>query len=324
VSTDSRVKRLSIVVPVFQNEANLAATVPRLLSLRELLPGYELELVFVDDGSRDRSFDILCEHAAQHPDTIVVVKLTRNFGQTPAVQAGLRRASGACVGVISADLQEPCELFADMAAAWERGAMFVMGERQARLEGRVHRLLSGIYWKLIRRFAFADFPKMGYDFCLLDRRVVDDINRINEKNSSIFVLIYWLGYRAVRIPLTREVRRAGRSQWGLGKKVSFTVDTLVGFTYVPARLIMIMGFALAALSLCYLLYALASWAILHAAPPGWMTQVGLITLLGATMSGALGIISEYLLRILDEVRRRPPYVVERVVGSSQEREVHLH
>ena len=311
-------RTLSIVVPVYQNEANLHDTVPKLLGLRGLLPDYALELVFVEDGSRDASFRILGEYAAQYPDIVRVVKLTRNFGQTPAIQAGLRHARGDCVGVISADLQEPWELFADMVKEWERGAKFVMGERQARAEGRGHQFVSGIYWRLIRRFVFADFPSMGYDFCLLDRQVVDDVNRINEKNSSIFVLIYWLGYRPVRLPIMRRLRGKGSSQWRLPKKLSFTLDTLIGFTYLPARFITVLSFGLTGLCFTYLAFALGSWFWLRAAPPGWMTEVGLVTLLGAMILFALGIISEYLLRILDEARKRPPYVVERVLGEPGE------
>jgi dolichol-phosphate mannosyltransferase len=313
-------RTFSIVVPVFQNEANLPDTVPKLLSLSAHLPGYALELVFVDDGSRDRSLQILAGYAAEHPGTIKVVKLARNFGQTPAIQAGLRYATGDCVGIISADLQEPWELFLDMVKEWERGARFVMGERQLREEGRRHRLVSGIYWNLIRRLAFPDFPGMGYDFCLLDRQVVEDINRINEKNSSIFVLIYWLGYRPVRLPITRQLREKGASQWRLGSKISFTVDTLIGFTYLPARLITVMGITTAALCLLYLAVALGVWFWFEAAPPGWMTVVGLLALLGAMILFSLGIVSEYLLRILDEARKRPPYVVERVIGKADGKE----
>lgn len=304
------------MVPVYANAANLPATIPTLLKLGEMLPEYRLELVFVDDGSRDGSTEMLLGYAAQHPDVIVVVLLTRNFGQTAAIQAGLRQASGDCVGIISADLQEPWELFVDMVRAWERGGKFIMGERRAREETQRHQLLSGLYWKMIRRFAFPDFPQLGYDFCVVDRQIVDDLNRINEKNSSIFVLIYWLGYRPVRIPIVRQLRTAGRSQWRLSNKIRFTVDTLIGFTYLPARFISILSFMLAALSLAYLLFALVSYFWLRAAPPGWMTQVGLVTLLSAMVSFALGITSEYLLRILDASRNRPPYVIDRVVART--------
>jgi glycosyltransferase involved in cell wall biosynthesis len=306
----------SIVVPVYQNEANLHDTVPKLLALRDRLNEYAMEIVFIDDGSTDRSFAILSDYAAKHPGVIRVVRLSRNFGQTPAVQAGLRFAHGDCVGIISADLQEPHEVFADMLREWERGAKFVIGEREEREESGAHRRVSSIYWTLIRKLAFPDFPPMGYDFCLLDRQLVNGINQINEKNSSIFVLIYWLGYRPARIPITRKVRSRGRSQWRLWSKIGFTVDTLIGFTYLPARIITFMGFLTGIFCVAYFAVMLVVWFLYHAAPPGWMTVTGLLTLVGSMLLFSLGIISEYLVRILDETRKRPLYVVDSVIDGS--------
>lgn len=307
-------KRLfSIVVPVYQNEDNIPDTVRRLLALEEQLPGWDIELVFVDDGSTDNSCKLLEQYVAQHAGKIKLVKLTRNFGQTPAVQAGLHHAAGDCVGIISADLQEPCEMFVDMLQAWEQGARFVIGKRQAREESWWHRKVSGIYWRLIRRYAFADFPDMGYDFCLLDKQVVENINRINEKNSSIFVLIYWFGYRPVQLPIIRKLRERGRSQWRLLKKIRFTIDTLIGFTYLPSRLITLISVSASAMALLYLLFLLFLWHSTGSAPPGWMTVVALLLLLGSLILFALGIVSEYLLRILDECRKRPHYVIEKVL-----------
>jgi polyisoprenyl-phosphate glycosyltransferase len=308
-------KIFSIVIPVFQNESNIRDAAAKLLALRERMPGYELELLFVEDGSKDRSFEVLKELSEKHPNSIRVVKLSRNFGQTPAIQAGLRFARGECVGVISADLQEPHEVFVDMLREWERGAKFIIGERAEREESKAHQSVSGIYWGLIRRLAFPEFPRLGYDFCLLDRQVVEDINRINEKNSSIFVLIYWLGYRPVRIPVVRKLREVGTSQWRLWTKVRFTLDTLIGFTYLPARVITVMGFVIGTLCIVYLAFLLVGWFLYRSAPPGWMTVAGLLTLLGAMLLFSLGIVSEYLLRILDEARKRPPYVVEQVIGG---------
>lgn len=308
-------KMLSIVVPVFQNEANLRETIPRLLSLEDRLPGYTLELLLVDDGSRDDSMKLLTEFAERFPKQLVVLKLTKNFGQTPAIQAGLQHARGDCVGVISADLQEPHEMFVDMVRAWEAGAKFVIGERQMREEGALHQMVSGIYWKLIRGFAFHDFPRMGYDFFLADRQVVDNINSINEKNSSIFALTYWLGYQPVRIPITRKLRDKGSSQWRFWKKLGITVDTLIAFTYLPARAITTTGFTIAALCVLYFFFMIYEWYVFKAAPPGWATVVGLLSLLGALILFSLGIISEYLLRILDEARKRPPYVVEKIIRA---------
>jgi dolichol-phosphate mannosyltransferase len=308
-------KTFSIVVPVYQNRANLPETIPALLALESSLPGYRLELVLVDDGSTDGSRDLVLAAAREHPARVRAVLLTRNFGQTAATQAGLRHAGGDCVGIISCDLQESPALFVEMVRAWEGGTRFVLGERVERAEGGGHRALSGIYWYFVRHWAFPDYPPMGYDFCLLDRQVVNDVNRIDEKNSSIFVLIYWLGYRPHRLPLRRELRRAGRSQWRLWKKISFTTDTLIAFTPLPARLITFAGLGSAALCVIYLLVVVAKWYWLRAAPPGWATLAGLVLLLGALTLFSLGIISEYLRRILEETRKRPPFVVERVEGA---------
>lgn len=307
----------SIVVPIYQNEANIPDTVPRLLALQELLPGWDIELVFVDDGSRDNSFNLLEQFAVQHIDQIKLVKLTRNFGQTPAIQAGLHHASGDCVGVISADLQEPCEMFVEMIQAWERGAKFVIGERQAREEGWWHRRVSNIYWDLICKHAFPDFPNLGYDFCLLDRQVVEHVNQINEKNTSIFVLIYWFGYRPVRVPIIRKLREKGRSQWRFLKKIQFTLDTLIGFTYLPSRFITVMSFSATIVATLFFLFLLYRWHSTGAAPLGWMTVVGLLLIIGSLILFSLGIISEYLLRILDESRKRPPYVVGEVINCER-------
>lgn len=309
----------SVVVPVYQNEKNIPDTVPRLLGLQDRLPEFDLELVFVDDGSRDDSYRLLQQYALQHPDRIKLVKLTRNFGQTPAIQAGLHHASGDCVGIISADLQEPCEMFVEMIREWRNGAKFVIGERKTRQESWWHRKISNIYWNMVRRYAFPDFPDMGYDFCLLDRQVVEDVSRINEKNSSIFVLIYWFGYRPVRLPITRQLREKGRSQWGLLRKIRFTIDTLIGFTYLPSRLITLTSISASAVAASYLAFLLYRWQSSGNAPPGWMTVVGLLLLLGAFVLFALGIISEYLLRILDESRKRPPFVVETVTGGDRDK-----
>jgi glycosyltransferase involved in cell wall biosynthesis len=313
-------KTFSIVVPVYQNEANLGDTIPRLLALAPGIAPLQLELIFVDDGSTDGSRGLLAAAARAHPGVVRVVYLTRNFGQNAATQAGLHQAQGDCVGVISCDLQEPHEQFIPMIRAWEQGAKFVIGERVQRAETWLHRTSSGCYWYLVRRFAFADYPSMGFDFCLLDRQVVDDVNKINEKNSSIFTLIYWLGYTSYKIPIQRILRINGESQWHFLKKIKFTTDTLIGFTYLPARIITFAGLFSSLLCLGYLALVVALTYFRHRGPVGWATLAGLLLLLGAAILFSLGIISEYLVRILDETRRRPTFVVEQVIESTRAKE----
>jgi dolichol-phosphate mannosyltransferase len=160
---------------------------------------------------------------------------------------------------------------------------------------------------------------MGYDFCLLDSQIVDDMNHINEKNSSIFVLIYWLGYKPVYIPIKREIRKKGKSQWKLWSKIRFTMDTIIGFTYLPTRFISLVALTMALLSILYFCVMFFLWFWLKAAPAGWMSVMGMLSLVGSMMLFSLGILSEYLLRILDESRKRPPYVVERFVNNIPEK-----
>ena len=303
----------TIVVPVYQNAKNLEITVPCLLSLQESLPKYSLELIFVDDGSTDHSCQIISRFAKENPGVVKGLKLTRNFGQSAAIAAGLSVSRGHWVVIISADLQEPYQVIPRMVQSWENGSRFVIGERVYRPEGLAHRALSGIYWWLIRKFAFSNFPRMGFDFCLIDRKMVTYINDAAEKNTSIFALIYWLGFEPTRIPIDRLARLHGESQWTFKKKLGVTIDTLVGFSNLPARFITLCSFATMTGLFVYGVFIYAVWLSSSEPPPGWMTLVGLILILGSMILFALGIISEYLLRILDASRKRPLIVEEEMI-----------
>jgi polyisoprenyl-phosphate glycosyltransferase len=305
-------KTFSIVIPVYQNEKNIDDTVGLLSQLQKNLKDYQLELVFVNDGSTDNSQELLLKHQAKHPDMISLIELTRNFGQTPAIQAGLQYASGHCVGIISCDLQEPFEKFIDMIQAWEGGAKFVVGERIERQESHFHQRVSNIYWKVVKKYALKDFPTQGYDFCLLDRSVVGEINRIDERNTSIFPLLWWLGYDAERILIIRQVRRKGTSQWKWWMKFKLTVDTIIGFTHIPARLVSGAGVVGSLFFVLFTIFMLIQWYILQAAPQGWMTVVLMLGLVGSSILFSIGLVIEYLVRILDESRGRPNYIIERV------------
>ena len=306
-------KRFTIVVPVYQNEVNIDETVAKLLALQERIEP-RLDLVFVDDGSTDGSRRKLLEQQRRIPERITVVLLTRNFGQTPAIQAGLQQAGGDCVGIISCDLQEPYEKFVDMLEAWDGGARFVVGERTQRRESGAHQAVSGLYWALVRRYALRDFPQLGYDFCLLDRTVVRQVNDLGESSTSIFPLLWWLGFSASRVPIVREVRTSGKSQWTWWMKLRLTADTVIAFTHLPARLVSALGVLGSLAFLTLTVYMGVNWYVKQSAPQGWMTVVAMLGLISSMALFAIGLVIEYLVRILDEVRGRPNFVVEDVLA----------
>ncbi len=308
-------KTLSIIVPVYQNQENLPMTVPKLLSLIQRLPHEDIELLFVNDGSTDTSLEILKRFASEHPQTIRIVDLSRNFGQTQAIQAGLRFAVGEAAVVISADLQEPYETIIEMVQKWHEGHQFIIGERISRAEKKRRQITSNIYWKLVKLFAFNEFPIMGFDFFLVDRQLMDQINVIDEKNTSIILLIYWLGFKPLRLPIARQLRKSGKSQWNLLKKIRLTLDTTIAFTHLPVRIISILSLFTAICAVLFLIFTLTTWFISESSPSGWVTIVCLVLIFGALTLFSFGIVCEYLWRILDQLRQRPPFVVQKVIGG---------
>jgi len=309
--------KLSIIVPIYYNELNLPETIPRLLGLREKL-SYDLELVFVDDGSRDRSLEILLKYQALYPKNILVVKLTRNFGAFAAIQAGFTKATGDCVGVIMADLQDPPELFLEMLENWEKGIKAVFAVRRERDDPKSSKFFSNIYYLLFRRFAIPNYPKGGFDFVLIDRQVVTYINRIHEKNTNIMSLIYWLGYSYVTIPYARKKREKGKSKWNYGKRIKLAVDSFVGFSYFPIRLLSGLGLVFAFAAFIYGAIVLYNWWIGKIPVEGFTALMIVVLFTGGVQMIMLGVLGEYLWRVLDQSRKRPMYVVDKVFDASLE------
>ena len=309
---------ISIVIPVYFNEMDLPETIPQLLHLSTELPDYQLELVFVDDGSGDRSLEILLDFQNKHPGVIKVVKLTRNFGSMAAIQAGFTVAKGDCVGVIAADLQDPPELLLEMVHHWEQGNKAVFAVRQDREESGLQKFFSNSFYSLVRKFAIRDYPKGGFDFLLVDRQVVDEVNRIREKNTNFMTLIYWLGFKPILIPYTRRSRKNGKSRWTLGKKIKLFTDTFVGFSYFPIQLLSVIGFIVAISSFLYGLYILIYKIFIGIEVAGWVPIMVILTFTAGLQMCLLGVLGEYLWRTLDETRHRPPFVIDEVFNGSVE------
>ncbi len=301
--------RLSVVVPVYYNAENLPESVPELLALRETLPEVDLELVFVDDGSGDDSLQILQSWQAREPETIHLVRLSRNFGSMNAVLAGFAAATGDCVGVIAADLQDPPALLADMLAHWRAGAKAVLAARTDREEGWLQSSLANSYYWLLGRLALPGYPAGGFDFVLVDRQLRDDLVRIREKNTNFMSLIFWLGYSPVLVPYVRRARRRGVSRWTFGKKLKLFVDSFVAFSTAPLKLCWITGSLVMAMALAIGGRFGARWMLsdVRTEPSLWFA-VALLFASGVQLL-MLGVLGEYIWRALEESRGRPPYIV---------------
>jgi dolichol-phosphate mannosyltransferase len=310
-------KTISIVVPVYFNELNLPDTIPQLLALAEGLPGYILELIFVDDGSQDRSLEVLLDARKQFPQQVKVVKLTRNFGAMAALQAGLTVAQGDCVGVIAADLQDPPELFLEMVHHWENGIKVVFAVRSDRKESFIQKVFSNTYYALIRRFAISGYPPGGFDFFLIDRQIVEEVNKIREKNTNLMTLIFWLGHQTILIPYTRRKRTKGKSRWTFGKKAKLFVDTFVSFSYLPIRLFSFLGILYAVISFAYGAIIFISWFSSGTIVQGWVPMMLILTFTAGLQMTLLGILGEYLWRTLDETRARPVFVIDTIYDNAE-------
>lgn len=309
------IKLFSIIIPIYYNELNLEDTIPELLTLEHKLPGYRLELVCVDDGSGDRSLEILRGFHARYPRSVKVIKLARNFGSMSAILAGMTVASGDCIGMIAADLQDPPELFLEMIRHWEQGNKSIFAVRQDREDPLSSKVFSSLYYRLVRQFAIPNYPEGGFDFFLIDRQVAEDVKKIHEKNTNIMTLIFWLGYKPILLPYVRRQRRKGKSRWTLAKKIKLFVDTFVSFSFTPIRVLSVLGVLLAIFSFVYGAVILFSYFLGGIIVQGWAPIMLVVTFSAGLQMFMLGVLGEYLWRTLDEVRRRPPYVIDEILET---------
>ncbi len=314
LSEPGKKPRLSVVVPVYFNELNLPHLFPRLAAAAAGDPGVDFEFLFVDDGSGDGSLAILRDQADRDP-RVRIVKLSRNFGSFTACLAGLSHATGDAAVIISADLQDPPELITDMIARWRSGFKVVMAARESRDEPWLQRLLASTYYGLLRRYALPDMPSGGFDFVLIDRKVIDVITAIQEKNTSLMGLILWTGFRRTVIPYERRAREHGRSMWTLRRKIKYFIDSFVAFSYAPIRFVQYLGIAVSLGGFGYALF-IAYHRIAYGFPVPGLSALIIITLvLGGVQLLTLGTLGEYLWRSVDETKRRPVFIVDEVIPA---------
>lgn len=309
---------VSIVVPVYHNAPSLPDLLDKFRDLARRNSNDTFEFVFVDDGSKDDSFAVLSRLAAAEP-RIRIVKLSRNFGSNPALMAGLEHAHGEVVAAIAADLQDPPELIHDMLARWRDGKKVVLAARSTRDDPGLTSLMADTFYGLFRRFAIATMPKRGFDFFVLDRQVCDLIKHTREANVYLMGLILWLGFDPDVVYYHRKERekRFGRSMWTFAKKIKYFADSFVAFSYAPIRAASLLGMLISTAGVSYAAVIVLMWLIGDVAVQGWASLMVVLLVVSGVQLMIMGILGEYLWRNLDETRRRPRFIVEKVLDGSE-------
>ena len=305
---------LSIIIPSYNEEENLPVLYERLKHVAETLE-HTFEFIFVDDGSSDGSFQCL-EDLARKDSRVKVIKFSRNFGSHAACLAGLAQAIGDACTFLSADLQDPPEMIVTLISEWARGYEVVFGIREWGKESS--RLFPKIYYKAVRRFALKNMPETGTDVFLIDRKVVDAVVSIREKNTSIFGLILWSGFKQTIVQYRKGTRQKGISKWTLGKKIKLFIDTFVSFSYIPLRLISVVGIMIAFMGFLYAFFIVFNRLFFSVPVEGWASLMVVLLVVSGTQLVFLGILGEYLWRNFDETRKRPPFIIDRMIGFKEE------
>lgn len=306
-------KTLSVVVPVYFNAPSLPVLFEELAVVEEKLRerGLALELIFVDDGSGDDSYQELLKIKQRRPATRLV-KLTRNFGGVHAVKIGFQLVTGDCFMMLAADCQDPPAMIVEMADRWLAGSKYTVCARAGRQDPPAKKLFAYFYYRLLRLFVAKDYPATGYDLALMDKAMLVHL-QTSAKNINTPLFAFWLGFKPTVLSYERRRRLHGKGRWTFAKSFKFMLDSLLGFSIVPIRAISAVGLVVSCLSFLYGGVVVAS-ALLHGSEiRGWSSMAALVSFLLGLIIVMLGIIGEYIWRIFDEVSRRPEAVIEEIL-----------
>jgi dolichol-phosphate mannosyltransferase len=305
--------RLSIVAPCYNEEEGLEEFHRRMTAAAEDTVGTDYELVLLNDGSADRTWSVMADLVKRDP-RLVAVNLSRRHGHQLALTAGLYTCRGERILTIDADLQDPPELLGDMWRLMDRtDADVVYGLRRERQgESILKRGTAALFYRLMRRVGYADMPVDAGDFRLMTRRVLDILNSMPERHRFIRGMVSWIGLRQVPIAYDRAPRQSGSSNYPLTRMIGLALDALTSFSIMPLRLASYLGLLLGGLSVLMLGYTLGSWALGHVVE-GWTSLLTIILILGSTQLFLFGLLGEYVGRLYLETKRRPLFMIDRVL-----------
>ena len=304
----------SIIIPVYYNEGSIEKTFNALYE-KVISANKDLtcELIFIDDGSKDNSFNEILKLKETHPDLVKIIKFTRNFGQVSAIAAGYQYAEGECLINISADLQDPPELINEMLNYYFKdGYEIVIGTRESRDESYFRRKTSDIFYNLIKKLSFSEMPSGGFDYALISSKVKKIIFERKESNPFWQGQILWTGFKIKYVQYQRKKREIGSSRWTFSKKIKYLIDGVTSYSYAPLRLMSVIGSTIALIGFLYAVDIVYARIFGNVPFTGWAPIMIIILVLSGIQMLMIGIVGEYLWRVLDQVRNRQPYIIEKI------------
>ena len=306
--------KISIVVPVYYNANTLMLLYE---DMKEKILGRigEYEIVFVDDGSGDDSWEIM-NRIREMDENVQCVKLSRNFGEHAAILAGLHVCTGDCAVTKQADLQEDSELILDMYESWKRGNKVVIAVRAQRDDSAIKKFFANMYYAIVRKCIDKNMPEGGFDCYLLDRQVIGVLEMLDEKNSALTLQVLWVGFKSEKIYFHRKDREIGESRWTLSKKIKLVMDSMMSFSYFPIKFMSGVGAVCAVISFFWIIEVILERLIIGTPIDGWASLMCLILFSTGTILLMLGILGEYLWRTFDASRNRPPFIIDTIQAAT--------
>lgn len=301
--------KVSIVIPVYYNEDNLRPLYTDLKNKYIDKIDYEYEIVMVNDGSKDQSYEVMKELASQD-EHIKIISLSRNFGSHSAILCGISNCTGDCAVIKAADLQEPTELIMEMVESWKQGNNVVLAVREGRDEKKSQTFFADFYYKLVQKTALPQMPDHGFDVYLIDRKVITVLENLDERNSALTGQILWSGFKTGKVYYRRLAREIGTSRWTLKKKVRLVMDTLFSFTSLPITIVLNVGALSIFGALIWGIVVLVAKLVGSIDVSGWTTLFIFNLFSFGIIMMTLGILGEYLWRTFDASRNRPTYIIE--------------
>jgi len=302
----------SVVIPAYNEQEVISETYRRLTKVLSDM-GEPYELIFVNDGSKDTTAQIIAGFCENDP-AVRLINFTRNFGHMSAISAGMEHARGQAIFVIDADLQDPPEVFPEMAARWKEGYHVAYGKRIKRKGESVFKRWSAtVFYRFLRRMTSVDLPSDTGEFRLIDRKVCDAVNKMPEKSRYIRGLVGWVGFRQVPVEYTREERFAGATKYPLRKMIAFAMDAVTSFSYKPLKLATMLGFLISLLSFIYIVFVLYQRFFTDQTITGWASIIAAVLFTQGIVLMILGLMGEYIGRIYTELQNRPLYIIQEII-----------